>query len=152
MRAAVSVVPVLAIVVAAHAASFDRLTADHNRFDPSTVERTLPSAVMPSSHVREFEAPTTRAPLAFSDHPTFAATHRPDLPLLAPAPAAPSSGSGFAIGPIRAEMIAKTSPRTGRVSYKPHYSLNGVTLFGGAIGGSLDTRGGMVTLQWKTAP
>ena len=152
MRAAVSVVAMLAMPVAPHAASFDRLNVGQSRFDPASVERALPTATAPVARAREFDSPAAGTPLSFSDHPAFAATHRADLPLLGPAPAAPSSGSGFTIGPIRAEMIARTSPKTGHVSFKPHYTLDGVTVLGGALGGSLDTRGGMVTLQWKTAP
>ena len=152
MRAAVSVVAILAMPVAAHAASFDRLNAGQNRFDPASVERALPTATAPVGRTGELDSPVARTPLSFSEHPTFAEPHRNDVPLLGPVPTLPSSGSGLVIGPIRAEMIARTSPRTGRVSFKPHYTLNGVTLLGGAIGGSLDTRGGMVTLQWKTAP
>jgi hypothetical protein len=34
--------------------------------------------------------------------------------------------------------------------FKPHYRLEGVSLLGGSVGGSVDTRGGMLTLNWHT--
>lgn len=150
MRAAMHAVPVLALAFAAHAAPFDRFAG--NRFDPATIARALPPEAAPTSREGGLDTSVTHAPIALSDRPSFAAPHRADLPLLGPAPAPPPSGSGLTIGPIRAEMIGKTSPRTGRASFKPHYTLNGVTVLGGAVGGSLDTRGGMLTLQWRTAP
>ena len=95
-----------------------------------------------------------RAGLAFSGHGRFAeTTRRPDLPLLGPERAPPLSGAGgFAIGPFHADTITKFSGRSGRAHLSPHYRLDGVTLFGGAVGGSVDGRGGMLTLQWKTTP
>jgi hypothetical protein len=149
MRAAVPVVPLLVMACAAQAASFDRL--DIGRFDSASVERALPPAAASLSRTRDFESPAVHQPIALSNHETFAAHPRADLPLLGPAPTPPPSGSGFSIGPIHADMMTRTS-RGGRVSYKPHYRLDGVTFLGGSIGGSIDGRGGMLTLQWKSAP
>jgi hypothetical protein len=59
--------------------------------------------------------------------------------------------SGFSVGPIRADSITRFS-RNGKARLSPHYSLEGVTVLGGSIGGSVDGRGGMLTLNWHTAP
>ena len=95
-----------------------------------------------------------RAAPAFSGHGRFVEpARRPDLPLLGPERAPPLSGAGgFAIGPFHADTITKFSARGGKAHLSPHYRLDGVTLLGGAVGGSVDGRGGMVTLQWKTGP
>jgi len=93
-----------------------------------------------------------RAALGFSGHGRFVEPARhADLPLLGPERAPPLSGTGgFSIGPFHADTITKFSRRGGKAHLAPHYRLDGVTLLGGAIGGSVDGRGGMVTLQWKT--
>jgi hypothetical protein len=93
-----------------------------------------------------------RAALDLSGHGRFIEpARRADLPLLGPERAPPLSGSGgFAIGPFHADTVTKFSRRGGKAHLAPHYRLDGVTLFGGAIGGSVDGRGGMLTLQWKT--
>lgn len=90
----------------------------------------------------------------FSVHGHFALpAHHADLPLLGPERAPPPSApGGFSIGPLHADTITKFSRRGGKAHLAPHYRLDGVTLFGGALGGSIDGRGGMVTLQWKTGP
>lgn len=149
MRAAVPSVPVLVMAFAAHAASFNR--TDIARFDPASIERALPSSAASAPRAQDFDAPAVHQPLALSSHETFAGHRRTDLPLLGPAPTPPPSSSGFSIGPIHADMMTRTS-RSGRVSFKPHYRLDGVTFLGGAIGGSIDGRGGMLTLEWKGAP
>jgi hypothetical protein len=93
-----------------------------------------------------------RPALDLSGHGRFIEpAHHADLPLLGPERAPPLSGSGgFAIGPFHADTVTKFSARSGKAHLSPHYRLDGVTLFGGAIGGSVDGRGGMLTLQWKT--
>jgi hypothetical protein len=149
MRAAVPAIAVLAMVTAGHAASFNRIGGD--RFDSGAFVRAFPAGGASPSRASNFDDPSTHRPIALSDHETFAGHPRADLPLLGPAPTPPPSGNGFSIGPIHADMMTRTS-RSGRVSYKPHYRLDGVTFLGGAIGGSIDGRGGMVTLQWRTTP
>jgi hypothetical protein len=93
-----------------------------------------------------------RAALDLSGHERFIEpTQHTDLPLLGPERAPPVSGSGgFAIGPFHADTVTKFSRRGGKAHVAPHYRLDGVSVFGGAIGGSVDGRGGMLTLQWKT--
>ena len=80
--------------------------------------------------------------------------HRPgdDPPLLGPERAPPASAaSGFSIGPFRAEM--GTSARPGhRARLSPHYRLEGVSVLGGSVGGTIGRGGGMITLQWRTSP
>jgi hypothetical protein len=90
----------------------------------------------------------------FSVHGHFEPPARhADLPLLGPERAPPPSGSGgFAIGPFHADTVTKFSARSGKAHLAPHDRLDGVSVLGGAVGASVDGRGGMVTLQWKTTP
>jgi hypothetical protein len=88
-------------------------------------------------------------PLEFSGAGQFAVRHRPDEPLLGPEPASPPS-AGWSIGPIRAEGFTGQMGKGGKARFRPHYRLEGVTVLGGSVGGSVDTRGGMVTLNWQT--
>jgi hypothetical protein len=75
-----------------------------------------------------------------------------NLPLLGPQrPMPTASNSGFSIGPFHADTITRYS-RSGKAHLAPHYSVSGMTLLGGTIGGSVDGRGGMLTLNWHTAP
>jgi hypothetical protein len=62
------------------------------------------------------------------------------------APQAPASGLSF--GPIRAEAVADTRP--GRRHTVMQYSLDGVHVFGGAVGGSLSGRGAVLSLHWPS--
>ena len=90
--------------------------------------------------------------LEIPDRPHFA-RHLPteDLPLLGPERGPPLAQSqGFSIGPFRAEAATRYGGRGRRAHLAPHYRLEGMTVFGGAIGGSMDGRGGMVTLEWHT--
>jgi hypothetical protein len=74
-----------------------------------------------------------------------------DPPLLGPEHSVPSAQNpGLSIGPFRAEAVTRYGGRGRRSHMAPHYRLEGVTLLGGAIGGSVDGRGGMVTLEWHT--
>jgi hypothetical protein len=88
-------------------------------------------------------------PLNISDRPRFIERRRADLPLLGPDIPPPPS-SGFSLGPLRAEGFTSTAGKNGRVRVKPHIRLEGVSVLGGSVGGSLDTRGGMLTLNWQT--
>lgn len=150
MRAAVPAIAVLATAVAAHAASWTRPGAGGG-FDSAAIAKALPSVGASISRNADLDDRLAHRSIALYGHEIFAARPRTDVPLLGPAPAPPPSSSGFSIGPIHADMMMRTS-RGGRVSYKPHYRLDGVTFLGGAIGGSIDGRGGMLTLQWKSAP
>jgi hypothetical protein len=116
--------------------------------------RAAPLAGLPPSPATLDIDHADRAALDFSGHGrALEAARHADLPLLGPERAPPPSGAGgFAIGPFHADTITKFSGRSGKAHLSPHYRLDGVTLFGGAIGGSVDGRGGMVTLQWKTGP
>jgi hypothetical protein len=58
------------------------------------------------------------------------------------------SDQGFGIGPIRADS-ADTSGFGRRHGPKPRYRLEGVSVFGGSIGGSIDGRGAMLSLHWR---
>ena len=81
------------------------------------------------------------------------ARHGPseDLPLLGPERGLPfAQNQGFSIGPFHAEAATRYSGRGRRARLAPHYRVEGLTVLGGAIGGSLDGRGGMVTLEWHT--
>jgi hypothetical protein len=99
----------------------------------------------------KFSAPEPR--LAIPSQRAFA-PQRPgdDLPLLGPERTPPASAeSGFSIGPFRAE--AGTSFRPGhRSRLSPHYRLDGVSVLGGSVGGTIGKGGGMITLQWQTSP
>lgn len=57
---------------------------------------------------------------------------------------------GFSIGPFHAEAVTRYASRGRRAHMAPHYRLEGLTVLGGALGGSVDGRGGMVTLEWHT--
>jgi hypothetical protein len=58
----------------------------------------------------------------------------------------PSAG-GFGIGPIRADG-ADADGLGRRHGPKPHYRLDGVSVLGGSVGGSVDGRGAMLSLHW----
>jgi hypothetical protein len=113
-----------------------------------------------STRVSEPVKPSLAAPaapdppmVAFSQHAPFAAMRHPDLPLLGPDRPLPGGyGGGFSIGPIHADAVTRFSGRSGKAHMVPHYRVEGVTVFGGSIGGSIDGRGGMVTLNWHTGP
>lgn len=124
MRAAVLVIPLLVAAPAAHAGVL---------------------------LAQKFSAP--EQPLALSSQHAFV-PQRPgdDPPLLGPERAPPASAaSGFSIGPFRAEM--GTSARPGRrARLSPHYRLEGVSILGGSVGGTIGRGGGMITLQWRTSP
>jgi hypothetical protein len=124
MRAAVLVIPLLVAAPAAHAGIL---------------------------LAQKFSAPEPG--LALSNQHAFV-PHRPgdDPPLLGPERAPPASAaSGFSIGPFRAEM--GTSARPGhRARLSPHYRLEGVSVLGGSVGGTIGRGGGMITLQWRTSP
>jgi hypothetical protein len=62
------------------------------------------------------------------------------------APQAPMSGMSF--GPIHAETVADTRP--GRHHTVMQYSLDGVHVLGGAVGGNLSGRGAMLSLHWPS--
>jgi hypothetical protein len=111
------------------------------------VREPLPAHELPVAR----ELPATHEPLALSDQMHFTMRHRADLPLLGPQPQPPPS-RGFSIGPIRAEGFSAQMGKNGKMRFKPHYHLDGISVLGGSIGGSIDTRGGIVTLNWKTSP
>jgi hypothetical protein len=95
-----------------------------------------------------------RRPLsAIADQPKFELPRsREILPLLGPARPVPGGvNTGFSIGPIHADAITRYS-RSGKPHLAPHYRIDGVTVLGGSLGGSVDGRGGMVTLNWHTGP
>jgi hypothetical protein len=73
-----------------------------------------------------------------------------DAPFLAAETAAihyvPSSRE-FGIGPLRANAFESGSNGR-RPSMKPGFRLEGVRVFGGAVSGSVDGRGGLLTLHW----
>ena len=98
-------------------------------------------------------ASVTASPrLEIPEQPPFA-RHVPseDLPLLGPDRGLPfAANRGFSIGPFHAEAVTRYGGRGRRQHLASHYRLEGVTVLGGAIGGSVDGRGGMVTLEWHT--
>jgi len=101
--------------------------------------------------LQKFAAPGARLSLQSSHG--FSLPHRADdPPLLGPEPMAPGSASpGFSIGPFRAE--AGDDFRPGRRHHlAPRYRLDGVSVLGGSVGGTLSSRGGMITLQWQSSP
>lgn len=124
MRAAVLAIPLLVLAPAAHAGI---LLAQKL----STPE---PGLALSSRHAFVPQRP--------GDNP----------PLLGPERAPPASAAtGFSIGPFHAE--AETSVRPGRrARLSPHYRLEGVSILGGSVGGSIGRGGGMLTLQWRTSP
>ena len=58
----------------------------------------------------------------------------------------PAPPSGLHIGPGRA--VAETDSRPGRHRPVMHYEVEGMQLFGGAVGGRFGGRGALLTLQW----
>lgn len=57
------------------------------------------------------------------------------------------SQRGFSIGPIRADG-ADADGLGRRHGLRPRYRLEGVSVLGGSIGGSVDGRGAMLSLHW----
>lgn len=57
------------------------------------------------------------------------------------------SGRDFGIGPFRAAPFEAAGAGR-RTSMKPGFRLDGVHIFGGAVSGSIDGRGGMLMLHW----
>ncbi len=57
------------------------------------------------------------------------------------------SQAGFGIGPIRADG-ADSDGLGRRHGLRPHYRLEGVSVLGGSVGGSIDGRGAMLSLHW----
>lgn len=57
------------------------------------------------------------------------------------------SGRGFSIGPFEADGTTEVGLGR-RGGFKPHYRLEGVSVIGGSIGGSVDGRGAMLSLRW----
>jgi hypothetical protein len=57
------------------------------------------------------------------------------------------SQRGFGIGPIRADG-ADSDGLGRRHGPRPRYRLEGVSVLGGSIGGSIDGRGAMLNLHW----
>ena len=57
------------------------------------------------------------------------------------------SSREFAIGPLRADS-AGASGIGHRPGVKPHFRLDGVSVLGGSVSGSMDGRGGMLSLHW----
>jgi hypothetical protein len=138
MRAAVVAVSLIASAARAGSASLPHVRMnDQPAAFPQARMNDLPGAV------------SAREPLAFSGQIHFAPRHRADLPLLGPQPTLPPS-PGFSIGPLHAEGFSREVGKNGRVRFKPHYRLEGVSVLGGSIGGSVSTRGGMLTLNWHT--
>jgi hypothetical protein len=91
--------------------------------------------------------------MALPTQHSFPLQHRADdPPLLGPEPAVPGSASlGFSIGPFRAEAGDDFRPGHRR-HLAPRYRLDGVSVLGGSVGGTLNGRGGMITLQWQSSP
>jgi hypothetical protein len=90
--------------------------------------------------------------LEMPDRPHFA-RHVPtdELPLLGPERSLPfAQNKGFSIGPFHAEAVTRYGGRGRRAHMAPHYRIEGLSVLGGAVGGSVDGRGGMVTLEWHT--
>lgn len=74
---------------------------------------------------------------------------RPDSAMLGPPAGRVSFESqGFSFGPIRAERT--TDLRPGRNRHVLRYRLEGVTILGGSVGGTLNGHGGVLLLQWQT--
>ena len=59
-----------------------------------------------------------------------------------------SGATGISIGPLRTEFGGVT----GRHMHLATMKLQGVDVFGGSIGASLDSRSAKITLSWPTAP
>jgi len=124
MRAAVLVIPLLVAAPAAHAGILlaQKFSAPE------------PGLALSSQHAFEPRRPGDDPPLLGPERPPPA-----------------SAASGFSIGPFRAEM--GTSARPGRrARLSPHYRLEGVSVLGGSVGGTIGRGGGMITLQWRTSP
>lgn len=57
------------------------------------------------------------------------------------------SRRGFSIGPFHADGTEEVGLGR-RGGFKPHYRLEGVSVMGGSVGGSVDGRGAMLSLHW----
>ncbi|HLY05170.1 MAG TPA: hypothetical protein VKR31_05430 [Rhizomicrobium sp.] len=57
-----------------------------------------------------------------------------------------SAYPGFSLGPLRTEF----GGTTGRHMHLATVKLEGVSVFGGSVGGSVDSRSARVTLSWPT--
>ncbi|HTQ12969.1 MAG TPA: hypothetical protein VMH86_03765 [Rhizomicrobium sp.] len=68
-----------------------------------------------------------------------------DDPALPDAPVS-ESWTGFRLWPLHAE--AASDPRPGKSRRIVQYRVDGLSLFGGAVGGQLGGRGAMLTLSW----
>ncbi|HSC18454.1 MAG TPA: hypothetical protein VLC74_06025 [Rhizomicrobium sp.] len=102
----------------------------------------------------KLDSDPSRRPLsAIAAQPKFDLPRsRERLPLLGPTRPMPGGvNTGFSIGPIHADAITRYS-RSGKPHLAPHYRIDGVTILGGSLGGSVDGRGGMVTINWHTGP
>jgi hypothetical protein len=108
----------------------------------------VPAAYAASSVFSSLEPRVVR--LSIPDQPRFAhREHDADLPLLGREMPQPASAE-FSIGPFHAEGMSEEAGRGRRARLAPHYRLDGVSVLGGSVGGSLDGRGGMLTLDWHT--
>jgi hypothetical protein len=62
--------------------------------------------------------------------------------------AMPAENSGLNLGPVQTEY----QRATGKHAQFARFRLNGVTVFGAAIGGSIDGRSAHLVLSWPTSP
>ena len=60
----------------------------------------------------------------------------------------PAENSGLSLGPVQTEF----QRATGKHAQFARFRLNGVTVFGAAIGGSIDGRSAHFVLSWPTSP
>lgn len=62
--------------------------------------------------------------------------------------AMPTGNSGLSLGPLQTDF----QRATGKHAQFARFRLNGVTVFGAAIGGSIDGRSAHLVLSWPTSP
>ena len=124
------------------------------------------AAVSPglSDAVRSSPEPPTPPPVA---HQVPSAPINLSVPGAIHAPAIPPSGAGIGIAAPDINRWDESSARTsinlgplhtefgGVTGHHMHLAtvkLNGVSVFGGSIGGSIDSRSARITFSWPTSP
>jgi len=100
---------------------------------------------------REVRAPTPTPALILPARPSFVpARHGADMPLLG-RPGLQMTDQAqpvLSIGPLQLEQKPQFG-RKRRMGF-PGYRVGGLKLFGGSLGGSIDGRGGSLSISWHT--
>lgn len=99
------------------------------------------AATMPDPHLTLPAQDWVAADLARRQNPDGAL-------VVSRADASPAAQTGFFIEPLPVETT--DDPRTGRRHHVLQYRVDGVSVLGGSVGGSLGKPGTMLTLRWPS--